>query len=418
MSEPLTKSKVFFKTFGCRTNIYDTQMMIGELKDFEVTTSELFADIIIVNSCTVTNGADSGVRNYISKQNKDGKKVIFAGCGADTRGSELFAQNRVFGVLGHSEKRNINRLLFSKEPFKEIGILTHVDESIVSNYHDKSKAFIKIQEGCNFSCSYCIIPHARGKARSQSEEKILEQGKILLQNGFSEFVLTGTNIGSYGKDTDTSLGKLLQKIGAMDGVKRVRMGSIEPVQIDESFKEVLKEPWLEKHLHIALQHTNDEMLKIMRRRNSAKRDLELFLELSSLGFALGTDFIVGHPGESMEIWQNALINFKKFPLTHLHAFCYSKRDGTLSASMKQTVDGNTAKSRLKELQNIIKENNFIFRQKKIDLQVLVEEKKDGFYTGFDQFYNRIFIDSGDDLAGKWIVIDDYEAKKEGNYAAF
>ncbi|MDR2342843.1 MAG: tRNA (N(6)-L-threonylcarbamoyladenosine(37)-C(2))-methylthiotransferase MtaB [Campylobacteraceae bacterium] len=412
------KPKVFFKTFGCRTNIYDTQTMIECLKDFEVIDNEAIADIIVVNSCTVTNGADSGVRNYISKQNREGKKIIFVGCGAPTRGSELFAQKKVFGVLGHSEKHNINAALFSHKPFKNIGVLTHLDESIVSNYYDKSKAFIKIQEGCNFSCSYCIIPHVRGKARSQNEDKIIEQTKILSQNGFSEFVLTGTNIGSYGKDSGTTLGKLLQKLGAIDGVKRVRIGSIEPVQIDESFKEILKEGWLERHLHIALQHTNEEMLKIMRRRNSVKRDLELFLELSSLGFALGTDFITGHPGESEDIWQNALLNFKKFPLTHLHVFCYSKRDGTHSASMKQSIDGKTAKKRLKELQAIVWENNFAFRQKKVDLEVLVEEKKSDFYTGFDQFYNRIFIKTTQDLSGKWVKIKEYEVKREGNYAAF
>ncbi|MDR0408064.1 MAG: tRNA (N(6)-L-threonylcarbamoyladenosine(37)-C(2))-methylthiotransferase MtaB [Campylobacteraceae bacterium] len=412
------KPKVFFKTFGCRTNIYDTQMMIERLKDFEVIDNEFAADIIIVNSCTVTNGADSGVRNYISKQNKNGKKIIFAGCGADTRGNELFEGKKVFGVLGHSEKENINRLLFSKEPFNNIGVLTHLDKSMVYGYHDKSKAFVKIQEGCNFSCSYCVIPHARGRSRSQNENRIIEQVKILSQNGFGEFVLTGTNIGSYGKDTDTTLGKLLQKLGLIEGVKRVRMGSIEPVQIDDSFKEILKESWLERHLHIALQHTNEEMLKIMRRRNSVKKDLELFSELSSFGFALGTDFIVGHPGESEEIWKNALLNFKKFPLTHLHAFCYSKRDGTLSASMKQTIDGKKAKSRLKELQAIVKENNFAFRQRKVKLEVLIEEQKDGFYTGFDQFYNRIFIRSEDDLVKRWVIVNDYEVKKEGNYAAF
>ncbi|MDR2789903.1 MAG: tRNA (N(6)-L-threonylcarbamoyladenosine(37)-C(2))-methylthiotransferase MtaB [Campylobacteraceae bacterium] len=412
------KPKVFFKTFGCRTNIYDTQMMIETLRDFEAIDNELCADIVVVNSCTVTNGADSGVRNYISKQNQNGKKIIFVGCGAPTRGSELYEQKKVFGVLGHSEKCNINAALFAHEPFKNIGVLTHLDENIVSNYHDKSKAFIKIQEGCDFACSYCIVPHARGKSRSQNESKIIEQVKILSQNGFSEFVLTGTNIGSYGKDTGTTLGKLLAKTSAVNGVKRIRMGSIEPAQIDKSFKEILKESWLEKHLHIALQHTNEQMLKIMRRRNSVEKDLELFLELSSLGFALGTDFITGHPGESEEVWQNALENFKKFPLTHLHAFCYSKRDGTHSASMKQSADGKTAKKRLKELQAIVSQNNFIFRQKKSELEILVEEQKDGFYTGFDQFYNRIFINSKTNLVKKWIKIDSCEVKKEGNYAVF
>ncbi|MDR3345825.1 MAG: tRNA (N(6)-L-threonylcarbamoyladenosine(37)-C(2))-methylthiotransferase MtaB [Campylobacteraceae bacterium] len=409
--------KVFFKTFGCRTNIYDTEVMISSLKDCEVVENEFAADIVVVNSCTVTNGADSGVRNYISKQNREGKKVIFAGCGADTRGSELFEQKKIFGVMGHSEKENINELIFSPEPFKRVGVLTHKDNSIVGDFHDKSKAFVKIQEGCNFACSYCIIPSVRGKARSQDESKILQEVSRLAQNGFGEFVLTGTNIGSYGRDTDTTLGVLLQKISQVVGVKRVRLGSIEPVQIDDSFREILKEEWLEKHLHIALQHTNEEMLKIMRRRNSVRRDLALFEELSSLGFALGSDFITGHPGESEEVWQDAVENFKKFPLTHLHVFCYSKRDGTPSALMKNSVNGNIAKMRSRELESIVKEKNFTFRREcKTSLNILVEEQKEGYYTGFDQFYNRIFIKSSENITDKWININDYEVKKEGNYA--
>jgi MiaB-like tRNA modifying enzyme len=412
------KSKVFFKTFGCRTNIYDTEFMMGRLKEHEIVSSEQEADIVVVNSCTVTNGADSGVRNYISKQNRSGKKIIFAGCGAETRGVELFSQNRIFGVIGHKEKENINELLLSAAPFQKLGTLARMSETVLKNYHNKCKAFIKIQEGCNFSCSYCIIPQARGRSKSQNESNIIEEITNLTKQGYDEFILTGTNTGSYGREKGTNLGGLLKKISKIEGVKRIRLGSIEPAQIDESFREILKEAWFERHLHIAIQHTNENMLKIMRRRNNFKRDLELFSELASLGFALGTDFIVGHPGESEEIWHDALINFKKLPLTHLHAFCYSKRDGTLSASMKQTVDGNTAKSRLKELQNIAHENNFIFRQKKEALEVLIEEKKGGFYTGFDQFYNRIFINSADNLIKKWITVNNYEVKKEGNYAEF
>ncbi|MDR0762055.1 MAG: tRNA (N(6)-L-threonylcarbamoyladenosine(37)-C(2))-methylthiotransferase MtaB [Campylobacteraceae bacterium] len=412
------RPKVFFKTFGCRTNIYDTEFMMGQLKEYEITDSEYEASIIVVNSCTVTNGADSGVRNYISKQNRNGKKIIFAGCGAETRGVELFTQAKVFGVIGHKEKENINELLLSQAPFQKLGTLTAMPKQSIKTYHNKCKAFIKIQEGCDFACSYCIIPQARGKARSQNENNIIEEITNLTDTGYSEFILTGTNIGSYGKDKGTTLGVLLQKLSRINGVKRIRLGSIEPVQIDESFREILKESWLERHLHIAIQHTDENMLKIMRRRNNFKRDLVLFEELSSLGFALGTDFIVGHPGESVEIWQNALMNFKKLPLTHLHAFCYSRRDGTPSALMKQSINGIEAKSRLKELQNIVSENNFAFRQKAASLEVLIEEKKGDFYTGFDQFYNRIFLKTAQDLSGKWISINRFEPKRGGNYASF
>lgn len=411
--------KVFFKTFGCRTNIYDTQIMIDSLSDFEVVGDEKNADLIVVNSCTVTNGADSGVRNYINSVSKEGKKVILAGCGAFSKGEELFKEKKVFGVMGHSEKENINTLLKNQMEFFQIGDLHSLDKTIVSDYRGKSKAFIKIQEGCNFRCSYCIIPYVRGDARSQDEELILEQIRKLAFNGYGEFVLTGTNIGSYGRDKKSSLGKLVQKIASIRGVRRIRLGSIEPIQIDESFKEILQEPWLERHLHIALQHTSKQMLTLMRRRNQVDKDLVLFEELASLGFALGTDFITGHPGETEEIWEEALETFKKFPLTHIHAFTYSKRDGTPSASMKPQIRGDIAKQRLKEIEQIVHEKNYEFRKKlQVPLEVLIEEKKGDLYSGYDQFYNKIFLKSQQDLLKSWVKIEKYDIKEDENYATY
>ena len=414
-----TRPKVFFKTFGCRTNIYDTQVMIENLKDFDLVDNENDADIVVINSCTVTNGADSSVRAYTTKQNSAGKKVFLVGCGAFSEGEKLFNKSRLFGVLGHSEKENINELLFSKSPFFKIGDLNSVDKTIVNNYEGKCKAYIKIQEGCNFNCSYCIIPSVRGHSRSQEEKKILEQIENLANNGYGEFVLTGTNVGSYGKDKKSSFGNLLKNISKIRGVRRVRLGSVEPVQIDDNFREILKESWLEKHLHIALQHTNESMLKIMRRRNSVESDLQLFCELEELGYALGSDFIVGHPGETDVIWEDAREKLKEFPLTHLHAFCFSPRKGTHSATLKQEVNGIVAKQRLKELVSIVEEKNINFRNKNsVSLEVLIEEKKGNFYTGYDQFYNRVFITSKEDITKKWVTIKNYEIKKEGNYGVF
>jgi MiaB-like tRNA modifying enzyme len=411
--------RVYFKTFGCRTNIYDTQVMIQNLKDFDVVVNEEEADIIVVNSCTVTNGADTGVRSYINSANRHGAKVILAGCGAFSKGEELFKDEKIFGAFGHSEKENINTLLHQDERFMQMGDLSSVDSTIVSEYMGKSKAFLKIQEGCNFRCSYCIIPHVRGNARSQEEELILEQVRKLSSNGFGEFVLTGTNIGSYGRDKGSSLGNLVKKISQIRGVRRIRLGSIEPIQIDDSFREILGEPWLEKHLHIALQHTSEEMLKIMRRRNNAKRDLELFQELSSLGYALGTDYITGHPGESEDIWEEAYATLEKFPLTHLHAFPYSKRDGTPSATMKPEIRGDVAKLRLKQIEALVQKNNFEFRKNhKEVLEVLIEDKKGEYYSGLDQFYNKIFIKSKRDILKEWVNIENFEAKEDGNYARF
>ena len=408
--------KIFFKTFGCRTNIYDTELLKSYIKDYEITNDEDAADIVVINSCTVTNSADSGVRNYINGVKRRGAKVVLTGCGAVSKGKELF-NSGIFGVLGASKKSDLNELLKQEKPFFELGNLNSVDKNIVTNYENHTKAFIKIQEGCNFSCSYCIIPSVRGKARSMDEAMILKEARILAQNGYNELVLTGTNIGSYGKDTNSSLGKLLANLGKISGIRRIRLGSIEPSQIDESFREILKEEWLERHLHIALQHTSQAMLKIMRRRNNAFSDLELFNELSSLGFALGTDYIVGHPGESEEIWVEAVENFKKFPITHLHAFVYSPRRDTHSATLKSDVSGDVAKSRLKILQGIALQNNENFRKKYNGaLKILVEQKNGEFYEGFDQFYNKAKILSQKDITKEWVEVSEYEVKPDANYA--
>ncbi|MCT7446810.1 tRNA (N(6)-L-threonylcarbamoyladenosine(37)-C(2))-methylthiotransferase MtaB [Aliarcobacter skirrowii] len=415
------RPKVFFKTFGCRTNIFDTQVMISNLKDFDVTQDESEANIVVINSCTVTNSADTTARSYINglKKLSNNPKVVFTGCGTRTKGEKLFSENKIDALFGASLKENINELLKKDDRFFEEGDLKSLDKTIVEEFVGKSRAFIKIQEGCDFRCSYCIIPFVRGDARSYEESVILNQVQTLAQNGFSEFILTGTNVGSYGKKMHTSLAKLLKKMALIKGVKRIRMGSIEPIQIDDEFKELINEPFMAKHLHIALQHTSKEMLKIMNRRNKVLSDLELFEFLSQNGYALGTDFIVGHPGETQEIWSEAMKNLHNFPLTHVHAFTYSKRDGTPSASMKDMVKGNIAKDRYIELVEIIKKKNYEFRKNnKSKLEVLVEQEKNGKYLGFDQFFNQVEISSSEDLVGDWLYLDDYLVKDNKNEARF
>ncbi|AXX85008.1 tRNA (N(6)-L-threonylcarbamoyladenosine(37)-C(2))-methylthiotransferase MtaB [Aliarcobacter skirrowii] len=415
------RPKVFFKTFGCRTNIFDTQVMISNLKDFDVTQDESEANIVVINSCTVTNSADTTARSYINglKKLSNNPKVVFTGCGTRTKGEKLFSENKIDALFGASLKENINELLKKDDRFFEEGDLKSLDKTIVEEFVGKSRAFIKIQEGCDFRCSYCIIPFVRGDARSYEENVILNQVETLAQNGFSEFILTGTNVGSYGKKMHTSLAKLLKKMALIKGVKRIRMGSIEPIQIDDEFKELINEPFMAKHLHIALQHTSKEMLKIMNRRNKVLSDLELFEFLSQNGYALGTDFIVGHPGETQEIWSEAMKNLHNFPLTHVHAFTYSKRDGTPSASMKDMIKGDIAKARYIELVEIIKKKNYEFRKNsKSKLEVLVEQEKNGKYLGFDQFFNQVEISSSEDLVGDWLYLDDYLVKDNKNEARF
>ncbi len=417
--------KVFFKTFGCRTNIFDTQIMINKLQNFQITFDEKDADIIVINSCTVTNSADSTARNYINGVHKFPKKprVVFTGCGVWTKGENLFETKKIDALFGHSEKEKIDSLLQDENRFFQAGDLEHIDETIIEKMVGKSRAFVKIQEGCDFRCSYCIIPFVRGDSRSYDEHKILQQITTLAINGFGEFILTGTNVGSYGKqigikNKKDKLAQLLKKISLIRGVRRVRLGSVEPVQITDEFKEILDEPWMGKHLHIALQHTNKQMLKLMNRRNQVNKDLELFEFLAQKGYALGTDFIVGHPGESDEVWSDAIQNIEKFPLTHCHSFTYSKRDGTPSSTMGQEVNGKVAKERLKELEDIIKEKNYHFRKRQKTLDILVESSTENCFSGYDQFFNPMKITSSEDILGDWIEVSQYEVKKDENVSKF
>ncbi len=411
--------KVFFKTFGCRTNQFDTQVMMSKLEAFELTQDENSSDIIVVNSCTVTNGADSSVRNYISsmKRKNPNARIILAGCGSHSKGEALFEDGKVFGVMGHSEKEKINEILKHETRFYQIGDLEHIDETIVEEFVGKSRAFIKIQEGCDFRCSYCIIPAVRGDARSHREETVLEQVRKLAANGFGEFILTGTNVGSYGKDHGTSMAELLKKMSMIRGVRRIRIGSLEPIQIDDAFMELLDEPWMAKHLHIALQHTSDKMLELMNRRNRFESDIVLFNKIAERGYALGTDFIVGHPGEGKKEWQDAIDRVRELPLTHVHAFSYSKRDNTASATMKPEVRGNIAKERHRELTALVKAKNYAFRRShNQNLEVLLETGKDGIFHGFDQYFNKVEVASSEDLSSNWVLLNDVEVTPDGNRA--
>lgn len=346
----------------------------------------------MVNSCTVTNGADSDVRNYLRRIARKEKRAILAGCGAVSKGDELFKERLVWGVLGGENKDKLRGFLQENRPFFALGGLKFNEKKTAVNFDSHTKAFLKIQEGCNFNCSYCIIPQVRGESRSVELAALVKQSEELVANGFSEIVLTGTNIGSF----KPSLGALLQELGKIRGLRRVRLGSVEPSQIDEAFLEVCKEDFVEKHLHIALQHTSEEMLRLMRRRNRTKEDLKLFLKLAQEGFGLGTDYIVAHPGESEQIWQEAVENLQNFPLTHIHAFIFSPRSNTHSQELLNkfgAVNGTIGKQRLNQICELVKAKNLNFRQTQAQnnaaLSVLVEKKTASFTTVLTSFTTNV-----------------------------
>lgn len=424
--------KVFIKTFGCRSNLYDTQVMISNLEDFILGSSEDESDFIIINSCTVTNKADKEARSYARKFSNLGKKVIFTGCGVKHQGKELFKNNLAFSVFEHSHKENINSILKNcndgtRQILHKPVSNKHIDSTVLSKIVGKLRAFIKIQEGCNFACSYCIIPSVRGSARSFTKNHILNQVQTLVKSGVTEVILTGTNIGSF-NDNGSEIADLIWEIADFKNIKRIRLGSLEPSQINLKFLESLKCEKMEKHLHIAIQHTNEEMLKIMNRKNNFKNDLILFNEISSLGFCIGTDYIIGHPEESDKIFENAFENLSLMPLTHIHPFIYSKRTGTKSANMGNEIRGDEAKIRLKKISKLIESKNICFRKdlmkSKKSLNVLIESKKtindEEFFIGLDEYFNHVRIkeniNSNINLIGKWIKINSFEVGENFNLA--
>lgn len=425
-------SKIFFKTFGCRTNIYDTQVMISQLlnancvngTDFKISENEREADIIVINSCTVTNNADKTLREYISRVKKLNKKIFFTGCALDGVGKSAYQKGVIFGAFGHSKKMEVPNLLKAQNPFFMANDLCAVDNIALKTLTGRTRAFIKVQEGCDFKCSYCIIPQVRGKARSLDRELILSQIRTLAMQGISEFVLSGTNLGSYGKDCSDCLPKLINEIAKINGVKRIRLGSLEPSQIKSDFLEMLDShivgKVLEKHLHIAIQHTDNKMLRLMNRANRFEKDLHLFESLANKGFAIGTDFIVAHPNEDDKIFESAFKKLESMPLTHIHCFIFSPRKGTKSATMPNTTSKIVAKERLSRVKNLIDSKNFTFRQQIAQnndpLEILVESKKGAFFYGFDQYFNKMTIKSEQNLSKKWVAINNFIAKKDINYA--
>ena len=399
--------KVYFKTFGCRTNIYDTQIMTSKFGAHQITLNENDANVIIINSCTVTNGADSSVRQFVNKirATKTNVRLLFTGCGVDTLGAALLKDGKIDGLFGSSEKLKAPEFANSNDQVVKIGVKDFIDDAIIWQTQGKSRAYIKIQEGCDFACSYCIIPRARGNSRSLHQTTILTQIKLLADNGLSDFTLTGTNVGSY-----QNLAKLIAKIYDISGVKRLRLGSIEPCQVNEELLDVMSHNCFARHIHVALQHVDTQILKSMNRHNNFADDQKLLYKLHSLGFAIGTDFIVGFPNETKDIWDNSLAKVKDLPLTHIHPFIFSPRDNTPAASLKGASRGDESKARLKAINDLIVHKNFIFRQSGQKLLVFVEENG----SGYDQFYNRCEIPNVSPKS--WVEVSQYDVLQNTNQA--
>ena len=414
--------KVAFLTLGCKTNQYETNGMMQKFIEagYEICNLEENPDVYVVNTCTVTNIADRKSRQSLRRIKEKGKTIIVAvGCYAQVAKEQLEDMLEIDIVLGNKEKKDIVEYVekFLKErcntnanklfPIVEVADISKqkdFDEYGCITYTERSRTEIKIQDGCNNFCSYCLIPYARGRIRSRKKENILREVKIIANNGIKEIVLTGIHIASYGKDFEEEykLIDLLEDLNNVEGVERIRLGSLEPTIITEEFVQRLSK--LEKicnHFHLSLQSGCNETLKRMNRKYTTEefKKVTEILRKSFKGVNLTTDIIVGFPGETDEEFDITYNFLKEIAFYKMHIFKYSKRDGTVAAKMPNQIDGNTAEERSRKLIELSENNMKLYNEEYLgrEVEVLFEEKQDDYWIGHTRNYMVVKIKDKNDL---------------------
>lgn len=398
--------KVAFHTLGCKVNQYESESIKNQLlqQGYEEVDFENEADIYVVNSCTVTSIADRKTRNILrraKKKNPQGK-VIVTGCYAETNRKDLLEMEEIDFVIGNKDKSAVAGFILEMDYQKDRWIK---EESIFqekeyqeyefATLREMTRAYVKIQDGCNEFCSYCKIPFARGKSRSRKAERVLEEIDKLLAEGFQEIILIGINLGDYGKDleTDICFEQLVEKILQKEALQRLRVGSVYPDRISEDFIALFKNPKMMPHLHISLQSCDDTVLQKMRRKYGKDLIVSSLERLRTVvpNMEYTADIIVGFPGETEEMFHNTEEVLERLGFSHLHIFPYSDREGTIASRMQDKLGAEIKKQRVKTLedlqQTVERKRREVYLGKTLEL--LVEEEKDGYYWGYSPNYLRI-----------------------------
>ena len=396
--------KVAFITLGCKVNQYETNAMTQKFIEsgYKVVEHHEKADIYVINTCTVTNMSDRKSRQMLRKVKElnNDAVVVACGCYAQVAREELEKIEEIDLILGNNEKNDIVEYIekYIQEEKKQVEIADvmqqkeFVDFGNVT-YTEKTRAVIKVQDGCDRFCSYCIIPYARGRVRSRKPESILSEIEKIAKEGMKEVVITGIHIASYGKDfkENYELIDLLEEINQLQGIERIRLGSIEPLLITEKFmKRLVKLEKVCHHFHLSLQSGCDETLKRMNRRYTTEQFEEIVKLLRKYyeDVVLTTDIIVGFPQETEEEFQKTYDFLKKIKFYKMHVFKYSPRKGTKAAQMTGQIDGNKKEERSQCLIELSNQNEEEYNKKYIGkkVEVLFEEEKDGIYKGHTKNY--------------------------------
>lgn len=423
------EKRVAFHTLGCKLNFSETSTISRNFKTkgFDVVSFNSEADIYIINTCSVTEQADKKCRQAIKKiQNKNPEAYIaVVGCYAQLKPEEIASNLGVDLVLGTKEKFNIldhlENLSKNQKPRVyscEIEKVEHFDSS--HSETDRTRSFLKVQDGCDYSCSYCTIPLARGKSRNKSISELVKEAYSISQSGIKEIILTGVNIGDFGKTTNESFIDLLVALEKVNGIERIRLSSIEPNLLkDEIIELVSKSKKIQHHFHIPLQSGCNKILAKMQRRYNRelfKSRVDKIKEIIPDAF-IGVDVIVGFPGETDTDFDDTYSFLKDLDVSFFHVFSYSERQNTKSADFENKVPKNIINRRSKKLQGLANYKQSEFYKQNIDknASVLFEAcKKNGIIFGFTGNYIKVETGYNESLVGKIREVELKSISESGN----
>lgn len=409
------KYTVSFTTLGCKVNQFETEAMteLLERDGFEVVRDGENSDIYIINTCAVTKESDRKSRQFINKAKRINPNalVVAVGCSVQLNGAKLNKETSVDIVIGTKNKSNIGKLIKDKinnkdqittvENIEKFSGKEDFEELKISTVHDKTRANIKIQDGCSQFCSYCIIPYVRGPIRSRNHDDIIEEVKKIVENGYKEIVLNGIHISSYGaeKKEQDALINLIENINDIDGIERIRLGSLEPCIITDDFaKRISVMDKVCHHFHLSLQSGSDSVLERMNRKytsNQYMNNVEIIRKYM-IDSGITTDIIVGFPGETDDEFKETIEFVKKINFSRIHVFKYSIREGTKAADMTAQVEDKIKSARSKVMIELGDTIANVFMNKFVghNMPVLVETEKDkNIFEGYTTNYLKVLINS-------------------------
>lgn len=418
---------VAFHTLGCKVNHYETEAIWQLFKNdgYERVEYETNADVYVINTCTVTNTGDKKSRQVIRRAIRKNPDAVIAvtGCYAQTSPAEIMAIPGVDIVVGTQDRTKmlgyIEQYKQERQPINGVGNIMKsrvYEELDVPAFTDRTRASLKIQEGCNNFCTFCIIPWARGLMRSRDPKEVLNQAQQLVEAGYKEIVLTGIHTGGYGEDMkDYNLARLLRDLETqIVGLKRIRISSIEASQITDEVIEVLANSnKVVRHLHIPIQSGSDTVLKRMRRKYSMEFYADRLVKLRQAlpGLAVTSDVIVGFPGETEEEFMETYNFIKDHKFSELHVFPYSKRTGTPAARMEDQVDEEVKNERVHRLislsEQLSKEYASLFEGEVLEVipeELYKEDPKSGLYVGYTDNYLKVVFQATEEMVGEIVKV--------------